>query len=179
MQLTGAQFERIAPYLPQPSGHTKAGQRQVVDALLYLAKEGCSWRALPERFGNWHTIYVRLNRWARQGVLERVLAELQRDQIAGLDTSVLSLDSTIIKLHPDATRALALELGYQPVVPPLAHRRQPWSYDRDPYRRRNLVERFFRRLKRFRRIATRYDKLDVVFLAFINLAVIYDMLPSM
>ena len=79
----------------------------------------------------------------------------------------------------DATRALALELGYQPVVPPLAHRKQPWSYDRDLYRRRNLVERFFRRLKRFRRIATRYDKLDVVFLAFIHLAVIYDMLPSM
>ena len=105
MQLTDAQFERIAPYLPRPSGHTKVGQRQVVDALLYLAKEGCSWRALPERFGNWHTIYVRLNRWARQGVLERVLAELQRDQIAGLDTSVLSLDSTIIKLHPDATGA--------------------------------------------------------------------------
>ena len=105
MQLTDAQFERIAPYLPRPSGHTKVGQRQVVEALLYIAKEGCSWRALPERFGNWHTIYVRLNRWARQGVLERVLVELQRDQMAGLDTSVLSLDSTIIKLHPDATGA--------------------------------------------------------------------------
>ena len=75
----------------------------------------------------------------------------------------------------DQTRALALELGYQPVVPPLAHRRQPWPYDRELYRRRNLVERFCRRLKRFRRIATRYDKLDVVFLAFIHLAVIYDM----
>ena len=105
MQLTDAQFERIVPYLPRPSGHTKVGQRQVVDTLLYLAKEGCSWRALPERFGNWHTIYVRLNRWARQGVLERVLAELQREQIARLDTSVLSLDSTFIKLHPDATGA--------------------------------------------------------------------------
>ena len=79
----------------------------------------------------------------------------------------------------DATRALARELGYQPVVPPLAHRRQPRSYDRELYRRRNLVERFFRRLKRFRRIATRYDKLDVIFLAFIHLAVIYDLLPSM
>ena len=105
MQLTDAQFERIAPYLPRPSGHTKVGQRQVLDALLYLAKEGCSWRALPERFGNWHTIYIRLNRWARQGVLERVLSELQRDQIGAWDGSTLSLDSTIIKLHPDASGA--------------------------------------------------------------------------
>ena len=78
-----------------------------------------------------------------------------------------------------ATRALALELGCEPAVPPLAHRRQRWSYHRDLYRRRNLVERFFRQLKRFRRIATRYDKLDVVFLAFMHLAVIYDLLASM
>ena len=78
----------------------------------------------------------------------------------------------------DATRALAPELGYQPVVPPLAHCRQPRSPERELYRRRNLVERFLRRLKRFRHIATRYDKLDVIFLAFIHLAVIYDLLPS-
>lgn len=79
----------------------------------------------------------------------------------------------------DATRALARNLGYEPVVTPLAHRKQPWSYDRGVYRQRNLVERFFRRLKRFRRIATRYDKLDVIFLAFIHLAVIYDIPHSM
>ena len=105
MQLSDAQFERIAPYLPRPSGHTKVDQHEVLEALLYMAKEGCSWRTLPERFGNWHTIYVRLNRWAKQGVLERVLSELQRDQIGGRDGATLSLDSTIIKLHPDASGA--------------------------------------------------------------------------
>ena len=76
----------------------------------------------------------------------------------------------------DATRTLARELGYRPVVPPLRTRKEPWDYDRVLYRQRNHVERFFRRLKRFRRIATRYDKLDSVFLAFIHLAVIYDAL---
>ena len=76
----------------------------------------------------------------------------------------------------DATRALARQLGYVPVVPPHPHRVQPWAYDRTRYRRRNEVERFFCRLKRFRRIATRYDKLDRVFLAFIHLALIYDAL---
>jgi len=60
------------------------------------------------------------------------------------------------------TRALAEELGYCPEVPPMRTRPQPWQYNRVLYRRRNEVERFFRRLKRFRRIATRYDKLDCV-----------------
>ena len=76
----------------------------------------------------------------------------------------------------DATRGLALALGWQPVVPPKRNRRRPWRYDRALYRRRNQVERLFRRLKRFRRIATRYDKLDAVFLAFIHLALIFDAL---
>ena len=76
----------------------------------------------------------------------------------------------------DETRALAEELGYSPVVPPMRTRTEPWEYDRPLYRRRNEVERFFCRLKRFRRIATRYDKLDCVFLAFIHLALIYDAL---
>ena len=79
----------------------------------------------------------------------------------------------------DPTRALAVALGYQPVVPPRRDRTTPWSYDRVLYRRRNEVERFFRRLKGFRRIATRYDKLDIIFLAFIHLALIYDALKSM
>ncbi len=79
----------------------------------------------------------------------------------------------------DPTRALAAALGYRPVVPPRRDRTTPWSYDRVLYRRRNEVERFFRRLKGFRRIATRYDKLDVIFLAFIHLALIYDALKSM
>jgi len=76
----------------------------------------------------------------------------------------------------DPTRAFAEELGYRPEVPPLRTRAKPWTYNRVLYKRRNEVERFFRRLKRFRRIATRYDKLDSVFLAFIHLALIYDAL---
>jgi len=60
------------------------------------------------------------------------------------------------------TRALAVELGYIPVVPPKRNRRDPWDYDKTLYKQRNQVERLFRRLKRFRRIFTRYDKLDII-----------------
>ena len=76
----------------------------------------------------------------------------------------------------DETRALAEELGYMPVVPPKRNRKNPWDYDKELYKQRNQVERLFRRMKRFRRIFTRYDKLDIIFLAFIYFALIMDAL---
>ncbi len=74
----------------------------------------------------------------------------------------------------DETRQLALDLGYVPVVPPKQNRLMPWEYDRAMYKRRNEIERLFRRLKGFRRIFTRFEKLDVLFVAFINFALIVD-----
>ena len=76
----------------------------------------------------------------------------------------------------DETRQLALDLGFIPVVPPHPSRLRPWQYDRVMYRRRNEVERLFRRLKGFRRIFSRFDKLDVMFTAFIHFALIVEAL---
>jgi len=74
----------------------------------------------------------------------------------------------------NATRQLALDLGYIPVVPPLRTRVQPWQYDREMYKRRNQVERLFRRLKGYPRIFSRFDKLDLMFLGFISFALVAD-----
>lgn len=74
----------------------------------------------------------------------------------------------------DETRQLALELGFIPVVSPRSNRLEPWEYDREMYKRRNEVERLFRRLKGFRRVFSRFDKLDVVFLGFVHFALIVD-----
>ncbi len=74
----------------------------------------------------------------------------------------------------DETRQLALDLNFIPVVPPKSTRISAWHYDRAMYRRRNEIERLFRRLKGFRRIFSRFDKLDVMFMAFINFALIVD-----
>ena len=74
------------------------------------------------------------------------------------------------------TRQLALDLGFTPVVPPLKTRRDPWVYNREMYRRRNEIERLFRRLKGFRRIFSRFEKLDVIFLGIILFALICDAL---
>ena len=61
------------------------------------------------------------------------------------------------------TRQLALTLGFTPVVPPRSARVDPWQYDREMYKRRNEIERLFRRLKGFRRIFSRFEKLDTLF----------------
>lgn len=74
----------------------------------------------------------------------------------------------------DKTRALVEELGYIPVVPPKSNHKNPWDYDKHLHKQRNQVDRLFRRLKRFRRIFTRYDKLDNIFLAFVYFALIVN-----
>ena len=76
----------------------------------------------------------------------------------------------------DETLWLARELGYEPVVPPNPGRKQPWDYDRVAYRRRNEIERLFRRLKGFRRVFSRYDKLDLMFAGFVLFALIVEAL---
>ena len=74
------------------------------------------------------------------------------------------------------TRQLALDLGFIPVVPPKSTRIEPWKYNKAWYRRRNEIERLFRRLKGFRRIFSRFEKLDVMFMAFLCFALIVEAL---
>ena len=252
MELTQAQYERIAPHLPVQRGNVSLSNQQVLNAILYVAEHGCKWRGLPARFGNWHTLYTRMNRWSKNGVLDRVFEHLQREQIVRVKLEAVSLDSTIVQVHPDGTgalkkkngpqaigrsrggwttkihmvaadartavtfslspgqahdapegrqllnrlgqqhdnpslimdrayegnetRQLALALGFIPVVPPSASRLDPWEYDREMYKRRNEIERLFRRLKGFRRIFSRFEKLDVIFLGFILFALIVEAL---
>src|SRR5260370_39453244 len=74
------------------------------------------------------------------------------------------------------TRQLVLDWGLIPVVPPKSNRIEPGEYDRALYKKRNEVERLFRRLKGFRRIFSRFEKLDVMFLGFVHFTLIADAL---
>lgn len=76
----------------------------------------------------------------------------------------------------DRMRTTSVEKGFIPVVPPKSNRKQPWEYDKIRYKQRNEIERYFLRLKRFRKIFTRYDKLDIVFCGFILFAMVIDAL---
>ena len=106
MEITEAQYLRIEPSLPRQRGNVSLSNRQLLNALLYVAEHGCKWRGLPKRFGNWHTIYTRMNRWSKNGVLDHVFEQLQREQIVRIKIEALKLDSTTVKVHPDGIGAL-------------------------------------------------------------------------
>jgi transposase len=71
-----------------------------------VVENGGKWRRLPESYGNGHTLYTRMNRWSKAGVLDRVFARLQQEGLVTVRMKVLSLDSTTVKVHPDGTGAL-------------------------------------------------------------------------
>jgi transposase len=106
MEITPEQYEKISESLPVQRGNVRLTNLQVLTAILYVAEQGCKWRGLPRRFGNWHSIYVRMNRWAKNGVLDRVFEKLQLEQIVRIRIEAFALDSTIVKVHPDGTGAL-------------------------------------------------------------------------
>ena len=257
MRITEEQFECIEHCFPVQRGNVKLSNLAVLNAFLYVAEHGCKWRGLPERFGKWQTVYRRVRRWSRKGVLDEILQALHDAGVIRVSMEVVSLDSTMVKVHPDGTgalkasgpqgigksrggwttkihviavddktalafkispgqdhdapvgrglirgladgpeadrsgrrflvmdrayegdetRELAVETGFTPVVPPKKkNRKHKWEYDKEVYKRRNEIERLFRRLKGYRRVFTRYDKLDVMYTGFITLALIHEAL---
>ena len=100
MKLKENQYRQIEKLLPRQRGNVKVENRNLLNALIYRCANGCSWRGLPQSFGPWHTIYVRIDRWAKNGVLERVYTALAAQGLE--DIQVYALDSTSVKVHPDA-----------------------------------------------------------------------------
>jgi transposase len=245
MELTGKQYRRIAGLLPVQRGNVTIENRVLLNALIYRRENGCTWRTLPERFGDWHAVYVRLDRRPQNGAPERAYAALTAEGPAG--GQVYPLDSTAVKARPDArggkktvrravgkarggwntkihapaagerrvrafslsagnaagawagrllpetvgpperavplltdrayeddrTRLTARQLRFNPVVPPKRNRVRPRDYGTELYKRRNEAERLFRRLKGFRCVFTRYEKLYRMFAAFVFLLYLY------
>ena len=84
MEIKSANYKIIEDLLLVQRGNLKLSNLPVVNAILYVAEQGCKWRGLPKRFGSWHSIYTRANRWAKNGVLERALAALQESDIINI-----------------------------------------------------------------------------------------------
>lgn len=214
--------------------------RRFLGGVGWILRTGAPWRDLPGEFGRWNSVFRRFRRWVSSGRWDALLADIRR----GLDPgAVLLIDSTMIKVHPDAagapastadaealgrsrggfttklhalvssdgrwgacvltqgqrgdiTQALPLlatvhtprvlvgDRAYDAnalldwlsarvvvaVIPSKKNRRKPRSLDRATYAERNVIERFFGRLKRYRRVGTRYDKTVGSFGAFVGLA---------
>jgi transposase len=96
----------IQPDLPVQRGNVRVSNLRVINAILFVAENGCKWRALPSRFGKWHTVYTRMRRWADAGVLDRLFDALQKHHMIRVSVDCLGLDSTSVKVHPDGTGAL-------------------------------------------------------------------------
>ena len=106
MEITEEQCARIKDSLPVQRGNVSLSNLQFLNAVLYVAEHGCKWRGLPKRYGNWHTVYTRMNRWSKSGAMDRVFEKLQLEQIVRIRIEAFSLDSTSVKVHPDGTGAL-------------------------------------------------------------------------
>ncbi len=119
MELTEADLKRIQESLPVERGNVSMEVLNFLNAVLYVMENGCKWRRLPERFGNWHTIYTRMNRWSKNGVWDRLFARLQQEGVLAVELKVVSLDSTSVKVHPDGTGA-EKKTGRRPSANPVA-----------------------------------------------------------
>lgn len=124
MEITAAQFNFIEKLLPLQRGNVKLSDLNVLNAILYVAEYGCKWRNLPKKFGNWHSIYTRANRWAKNGVLDRVFIALQKRNIIQLQLDQISLENTLIKIHSKACSGalkktvLNLSVSHEGIGPP-------------------------------------------------------------
>ena len=74
--------------------------------MLHVVENGCKWRRLPQEYGDWHVIDVRVNRWAEKGVLQKVFLHLQQLGVIPIQVNIVSLNSNCIKVHPDGMGAL-------------------------------------------------------------------------
>ena len=108
-ELTDAEWERVAPLLPPHArrGRPRNDDRQIINALLWLARTGAPWRDLPEYYGPWRTVATRFYRWTASELWQRILAALHRaaDAAGKLDWSLHMVDSTIIRAHQHAAGA--------------------------------------------------------------------------
>lgn len=233
---------RLEPILPtegSPRGGRPIGDvRNFLNAVHWMLRTGSPWRALPEKYGSWKTVYSRFRRWQKRGYLAAILKLLTLQA----DMNHIMIDGTYVHAHkhsagarhtsginqalgrsrggftskihavvdalgnllaftvtagqyseyPQASHLLiqyhnttiladkgydsrslidALhQQGCEAVIPSRRTNHHPRTIDRHLYKERHLIETFFNKIKEYRKIATRYDKLAEVFAAFVCLA---------
>ena len=156
-------------------GHVtvRVDDRRVISGIFHVLRTGTPWSDLPERCGPHATVCNRYNRWAKQGVREQLFEALagkgDQDHAIGHSRGGLSAKIHVVVDGRAILKRIA-DHGSCPHIPTQRDRREQRSVSHHLYRQRNLVERFFNKLKRFRGIATRDHKLARNFLAAIALA---------
>jgi transposase len=107
-ELTDAEWALLEPLLPGNSrqGHRWADHRTVLNGILWRLRTGAPWRDLPERYGNWKSVYGRHRRWSADGTWARIADALRIDtDTAEAADWTLSVDSTSVRVHQHAAGA--------------------------------------------------------------------------
>ena len=101
-EITNEEWERLKGLLPAEKtgkkGRPRKDNRTMLNGMLWIARSGCQWRELPERYGKWSGVYTRFRKWRDEGVLEHIFRVLSADA----DMENLSIDSTSVKVHQSA-----------------------------------------------------------------------------
>jgi len=98
MILRDDQWSVIEPLLPGKTtdcGVTAKNNRLFLEAVLWILRTSAPWRDLPKKFGNWHRVYVRYNRWSHKGHWEKIFSLLSQDK----DLEFLMVDGSIVRVH--------------------------------------------------------------------------------
>src|SRR6266536_1425292 len=179
--LTDTEWHILNPLLPDRGerGPAIADKRRTMNGILWVLRTGAPWRDLPERYGKWNSAFVRFTRWSKLGVWDCGIRDAGEPwasrrrgtchrfhNCAGAPTCRRRKRGN----HSDGIRNDLAERGIEPVIPPRSNRKTPIEYDREAYKRRNLIERCVNRLKQFRRIATRYEKTARAYLSMLCVA---------
>lgn len=105
--LTDDQWARLEPLLPPPApnpGRPRHDDRLIIEGILWRYRTGAPWRALPQAFGRWPTVYGRFRAWQRDGTWTRLLQQVQQqaDAQGQIDWELHCIDATIIRAHQHA-----------------------------------------------------------------------------
>ena len=102
--LTTSECDEIQPHIPQPKGGGRPAEYdrlEIVNAVRYLLRTGCSWRLLPHDFPPWGTVYHYFSTWRRDGTWERIhgtlRAELRETEGREAEPSAAIIDSQSVK----------------------------------------------------------------------------------
>ena len=199
-ELTESEWNRVKDMLPLE--HSKQGKcgrpvkcdnRRTMNGILWIAKEGALWRELPERYGAWQTVYSHYRKWRDMGTFEAIFRLWWMAWVIRLLFCSVPAMTTIPSIPSLCSARLISREAISSAIKPMVQRRYRTALIRRmlsiqlrrrsmsmirgmwtgiPIKERHVVERFFQKLKWFRKVFMRYDKLDISFLAFVHIAAI-------
>ena len=104
MKLTKTQYKKLEGLMPIARKPAKISNYEFMCAMLYIVENGCKWRALPKKYGNWHTIYMKFSRWSKNGTISKILEAMKKQKLINEEDYIFFIDRTSIKVSPNANK---------------------------------------------------------------------------